>query len=144
MIKIRNMTADDKTAVFDMMKVFYASNAVYTNGSDEIFANDIENCVNDSPYLEGYIIESDGEIIGYSMVAKSFSTEFGKPCFWIEDLYIKDAHRGIGIGKIMLDHICGKYSDCIVRLEVEAENERAMKLYRKCGFEELPYVEMKK
>ena len=30
MIKIRNMTADDKTAVFDMMKVFYASNAVYT------------------------------------------------------------------------------------------------------------------
>lgn len=144
MIKIRNMTADDKTAVFDMMKVFYASNAVYTNGSDEIFANDIENCVNDCPYLEGYIIENDGETIGYSMVAKSFSTEFGKPCVWIEDLYIKEQYRGLGIGKIMLDHICEKYTDCIFRLEVEAENENAVKLYRKCGFEELPYVEMKK
>ena len=28
--------------------------------------------------------------------------------------------------------------------EVEEENERAMKLYQKCGFTVLPYIEMKK
>lgn len=141
---IRVMTREDTAAVLEMMRVFYASPAVLSNGSEEIFANDIENCVNDNPYLEGYIIESGGHIQGYGMVAKSFSTEFGKPCIWIEDLYMKDAFRGLGIGKVFLDFIADKYSGCLLRLEVEEENQRAMKLYRKCGFEVLPYVEMKK
>ena len=142
--RIRVMTGEDKQAVLEMMRVFYASPAVLSNGSEEIFLNDIENCVNDSPYLEGYIIEDSDAIQGYAMVAKSFSTEFGKPCVWIEDLYIKDAYRGLGIGKIVLDYITNQYTDCIFRLEVEEENERAIKLYEKCGFSILPYQEMKK
>ena len=78
------------------------------------------------------------------MVAKSFSTEFGKPCIWVEDLYLRDAYRGRGIGKQFFDFITARYTDCIFRLEVEAENERAVELYRKCGFTVLPYLEMKK
>ena len=34
-------------------------------------------------------------------------------------------------------------SEAIMRLEVEAENRRAMHVYRKNGFEEMPYIEMK-
>lgn len=142
--KIRDMTIQDKASVLEMMQVFYASPAVFTNGSEEIFLNDIENCISDNPYLEGYIIENSNGILGYAMVAKSFSTEFGKPCFWIEDLYIKDQYRGLGLGKTFFDFITKKYTDCIFRLEVEEENERAIKLYKKCGFTVLPYMEMKK
>ena len=141
---IRTLTENDKDAVFDMMKVFYSSPAVFTNGSDEIFYNDIENCINDNPYLEGYIIENSSNLIGYAMIAKSYSTEFGKRCIWIEDLYIKDEYRGLGIGKTFLEFISNKYRECILRLEVEEDNERAVKLYRSCGFTELPYMEMKK
>jgi len=142
--KIRIMTEKDKSDVFEMMRVFYASPAVYTNGSDDIFSADIENCINDNPYLEGYIIENSEGLQGYSMVAKSFSTEFGKMCIWIEDLYIKEAYRGLGLGYQMLEFIKDKYTDCIFRLEVEEDNERAVKLYKKCGFSTLPYLEMKK
>ena len=141
---IRVMKIEDKAAIFEMMKVFYASPAVLSNGSDEIFSNDIENCINDSPYLEGYIIEDSNEIQGYVMVAKSFSTEFGKACIWIEDLYIKDKYRGLGLGHKFIEFITKKFTDCVFRLEVEEENERAMKLYKKCGFDVLPYMEMKK
>lgn len=141
---VRAMVDSDKAAVLEMMRIFYASPAVLSNGSEEIFTADIENCVGDNPYLEGYIIEDAGIIQGYGMVAKSFSTEFGKPCIWIEDLYIKQAYRGREIGKLFLDHIADKYPHCLLRLEVEEENERAMKLYKKYGFEVLPYTEMKK
>ena len=141
---IRPMTKNDRVAVFEMMRVFYASPAVLSNGSDEIFTNDIENCINGNPYLDGYVIEDCGEIQGYTMVAKSFSTEFGKPCVWIEDLYIKDEYRGAGLGKALMDFITKTYTDCIFRLEVEEENERAISLYKKCGFSVLPYMEMKK
>ena len=140
---VRPMTERDKESVLEMMRVFYASPAVSTDGSEEIFAADIETCISGSPYLEGYILE-DGEMQGYAMVAKSFSTEFGKPCIWIEDLYIKDGFRGQGLGKQFFDFITGKYTDCIFRLEVEEENTPAVALYKKCGFTELPYMEMKR
>ena len=141
---IREMTRQDKDCVFEMMGVFYASEAVFTNGSAEIFCSDIEACVGDNPFLEGYIIENGQEIQGYAMIAKSFSTEFGKPCIWIEDLYLKEAYRGMEIGKQFFDFITAKYEGCLFRLEVEAENHRAVRLYQKCGFTELPYLEMKK
>ena len=141
---IRMMRAEDKVCVLEMMRVFYASPAVLSNGSEAIFLRDIENCVNDSPYLEGYIAEEDGEIQGYAMVAKSYSTEFGKPCIWIEDLYIKEAYRGTGIGSSLLQFITDRYPGCIFRLEVEQENVRAIRVYEKNGFAVLPYMEMKK
>jgi ribosomal protein S18 acetylase RimI-like enzyme len=78
------------------------------------------------------------------MIAKSFSTEFGKPCIWIEDLYVKSAYRGKGIGNVFMDFITYQYTDCIIRLEVEEENDIAIKLYKKFGFTVLPYTEMKK
>lgn len=138
------MTENDKEYVIEMMRVFYTSPAVLSNGSEEIFMNDVENCVNENPYLEGYIFEADKEIQGYGMIAKSFSTEFGKACIWIEDLYIKDNYRGLGLGSKFLTFIEQKYSNAVLRLEVEEENKRAVSVYEKCGFEVLPYMEMKK
>ena len=90
------------------------------------------------------MFEGERGIMGYAMVAKSFSTEFGRPCVWIEDLYIKDEYRGLGIGRSFLEFISDKYSASVLRLEAEEENEGAVKLYKKCGFSVLPYLEMKK
>lgn len=141
---IRKMTFSDSEAVLEMMRVFYASQAVLSNGSEDIFRTDIENCINGNPYLEGYVFDSDDSVCGYAMVAKSFSTEFGKPCIWIEDLYVKPEYRGFGIASKFLSYIGNKYSDCILRLEVEEFNSNAIHVYKKYGFEVLPYMEMKK
>jgi len=141
---IRSMTRDDMESVIEMMRVFYSSSAVLSNGSEEIFRNDVKNCVEDNPYLEGYIFVENNNILGYAMTAKSFSTEFGKPCLWIEDLYIKNEYRGKGIGTKFFDYIERKYDNFLLRLEVEKENLNAVNLYKKCGYEILPYMEMKK
>lgn len=142
--KIRYIKKKDKQQILEMMRIFYASDAVLSNGSEEIFNSDINNCISDNPYIEGYIIEYNDEIQGYAMVAKSFSTEFGKNCIWIEDLYIKNEYRGLGLGSFFLNFIEKKYPNSLFRLEVEVENDRALKVYRKCGFDVIPYMEMKK
>lgn len=142
--KIRYMKDQDRASVLEMMRTFYASEAVFTNGSEEIFNADIDNCINDNPYIEGYVFEYDNNIQGYGMLAKSFSTEFGKPCIWIEDIYIKDEYRGLGIGRLFFNFIENKYPDSLFRLEVESENKRAVNFYKKCGYDVLPYMEMKK
>lgn len=141
---IRCMEKKDKSHVIEMMRVFYSSPAVLSNGSEEIFEADVDNCIGECPYVEGYVFEDGDDIQGYGMVAKSFSTEFGKPCIWIEDIYIKEAYRGLGMGSRFLDYIEEKYPNAVLRLEVEEENERAVNVYKKCGYEILPYMEMKK
>ena len=142
-MKIKVMTGRHREEVLGMMRVFYASPAVATNGSEEIFRADFDACVGPNPYLEGYVLTEDTALIGYAMVAKSFSTEYGCPCIWIEELYLKPEYCDQGCGSAFLRFIKEKYPEAIVRLEVEAENRRAVHVYRKNGFEEMPYIEMK-
>ena len=141
-MEFRFIESKDKTEVLSMMREFYASDAVFTNGSENIFVKDIDMCISNSPYLEGYVFDL-GEIVGYSMLAKSYSTEFGKTCVWIEDIFIKPALRGKKIVSRFMEFVKERYKDCIIRLEVEKDNERAIALYEKYGFTYLPYSEMK-
>ncbi len=141
---IRNMQPSDSTVVKALMKTFYASNAVHSNGSNAVFEADFNACVSDSPYLEGFVFEADKQIIGYSMIAKSFATEFGKPCIWIEDLYFMPEYRNKGIGNLFFEFLFSSYPDHVFRLEAELDNKNAIHLYQKKGFEILPYVELKR
>lgn len=141
---IRSIEERDRTRVVEMMREFYSSEMVFTDGSDEIFNADIDACIGDCPYVEGYVFESDGVLQGYAMIAKSFSTEFGKKCIWLEDIFIGEKYRGLGIGSCFLHYMEEKYPDSVFRLEVETENARAVNVYKKCGYGVLPYMEMKK
>ncbi len=143
-IVIRPIAEADRSEVLEMMNVFYASPAVATNGSREIFEADISACVEGSPYLEGYVFCEGAAVLGYAMLAKSFSTEYGRRCIWIEDIYVKPEARSRGIGRRFLAELDRRYPDCMLRLEVEEENPRAIRLYESCGFDTMPYMEMKK
>ena len=138
---IRLMKEQDKNEVIKMMTVFYASEAVSTNGSREIFESDFNNCINSCPYLEGYVFQENHNICGYAMVAKSFSTEFGKPCIWIEDLYIKEEYRHKKLGSLFFDFLKENYKDTIQRLEVDKNNVFAIKAYKKNNFDEVDYLQ---
>ena len=141
---IRTITEAGREAVVALMREFYATPYVSTNGSDEIFYADVDACIAGSLYVEGYVFESDGEICGFAMLAKSFSTEFGKRCIWREDVYIKNGFRGRGFGSRFIEQVSRTYPNAILRLDVEEENERAIGVYKKAGFDFLPYQEMKK
>lgn len=138
------MSEADEQAVLDMMRTFYSSDAVSTNGSDEVFKADIAACVGGSPYAEGYVFKVCGEYAGYGMLAKSFSTEFGKPAIWIEDAYVLPKFRGNGIGAAFFGYVQNAYPQAVLRLEAMTDNRRAIALYERLGFESLPYVTMKK
>ncbi len=141
-MNIRNIKESDKNEIITMMREFYSSPAVLSDGSDEIFQKDIDACLSDSPYIEGFVFECDNYLAGYAMIAKSFSTEFGKNCIWVEDLFIKKEFRAHGIGSRFLRFIDDSFPDCVIRLEVEKENEAAVHVYEKAGFGFIDYDEM--
>jgi ribosomal protein S18 acetylase RimI-like enzyme len=50
----------------------------------------------------------------------------------------------MGIGSRFFDYLKESYPTALLRLEVEEENKRAVKVYQKNGFDFMPYLEMKK
>ncbi|MGN0613120.1 MAG: GNAT family N-acetyltransferase [Porcipelethomonas sp.] len=144
MVNIRKIERRDYDNVLEMMRVFYASPAVLSDPSEDILRRDIDDCLGDTPFIEGYVFEEEGTLAGYAMAAKSYSTEFGGMCIWIEDIYIVPQYRHKGIGSQFLHFIRTEYKGKAVlcRLEVEHENENAVAAYKKSGFTELPYVQM--
>ncbi len=141
-LSIRKMQKADKECIVSMMRVFYASPAVHSDGSEEIFSADVDECTEGSPYARGFVFEFDGEVAGYGMLAFGFSTEYGKRCTWIEDIYVLERFRGKGIAAAFLKFVKGEYPDSLLRLEVESENVPAVRVYERAGFRDLPYREM--
>ena len=144
---IRSMKEEDSVEVLEMMKVFYASPALLSDPSEDVMKRDIADCLGDNPFIECFVFENNtGVIMGYSMVAHSYSTECGGNCVWVEDIYIKPDYRGKSIAGEFFDYLDNLYGREAVRfrLEVEEENERAVKAYKKAGFEKLGYVQMAK
>lgn len=146
MFTIRPMENRDTEEVLAMMKIFYDSPAILHKASEEVLRRDIRDCVGDVPFVEGFVFEKENQIAGYSMIAKSYSTEYGGICIWIEDLYIKPEYRGSGIGTQFFSYLEEQYGENAVRLrlEVEKDNARAIGVYKKCGYQELSYVQMTK
>lgn len=147
MIKIRAMRQNDSESVLAMMRVFYNSPAILHKASEAILEQDIIDAVEECPFVEGYVFtEENDKIVGYSIVAKGYSTEYGGVCLWVEDLYLLPECRSHGVGSQFFTYLENLYRGKAVRLrlEVEPKNEGAIRMYQRHGFETVPYHEMAK
>lgn len=140
---IREINVNDNELYTTLAKEFYSSDAVLSPLPDEYHERAFSEAVNSKIYLRIYIFEYDGKPAGYSTVSKKFETEAGGFTMWIEDFYVREEFRGKGIGKEFLDYMDNNFPYAKrFRLEVEEENEGAVRLYKSRGFEPLPYMQM--
>ena len=141
---IRKLQKEDFDTVLSMMLVFYASDALLVHPSEEVLRKTLSDALAETPYLEAFGFEEEGVLAGYGMVATSYSTEAGGLCAWIEDIYIQPQYRNRGFGTSFLSFVYDRYRDHVarIRLEAEPENEHAMAVYQKAGFEILGYTQL--
>ncbi len=106
----------------------------------------VDHPVPDS-YLEKqelFILEWEGKVAGYGLIAKTFSQEAGGMVYWLEELYILEEYRSKGLGSEYFRYMEEHKEEGVTRfrLEVEKENERAWKLYKRQGYDWLEYDQM--
>ncbi|HWJ35036.1 MAG TPA: GNAT family N-acetyltransferase [Steroidobacteraceae bacterium] len=69
------------------------------------------------PAAEALIARVDGEPAGFALYFHNFSTFLGKHGLYLEDLFVRPAFRGLGVGKAVLVHLarlalerdCGRF-----------------------------------
>lgn len=138
---IRKLEARDKEIYFSLASAFYSSDAVLHPVPIKNIENTFEELMKRDTYAECHICEEGGEPIGFLLVAKTFSQESGGIVTWIEELFLKEEYRGGGRGAEMVEYIERVFPASRFRLEAEPDNERAIRLYKRLGFKELPYVQ---
>jgi GNAT superfamily N-acetyltransferase len=94
------------------------------------------------PVAEAWVAEmADGSVGAFALCFTNFSTFLAKPGLYLEDLYVKQAHRGLGIGQALLKHLgrianergCGRFEWSVLDW-----NENAIRLYEKMGATVMP------
>lgn len=95
------------------------------------------------PLLEGsplgaiYIIGPTRAPVGYIVLTFGWSVEFGGMDAFVDELFIRPAVRGRGMGSetlLTLSKVLGEAGVCALHLEVNHENETAKSLYARTGF----------
>ena len=57
------------------------------------------------PYAEVVLAYVDGAPAGFALFFHNFSTFWGRPGIYLEDLFVDPEHRGKGAGKALLAHV---------------------------------------
>ncbi|MEW6759473.1 MAG: GNAT family N-acetyltransferase [Pseudomonadota bacterium] len=93
------------------------------------------------PSCEAIMGEEDGEVVCFALFFHNFSTFLTKKGLYLEDLYVRQSHRGKGYGTRMLTRLaqiaverqCGRFEWSVLDW-----NEPAIQLYKAMGAEILP------
>ncbi len=114
-IVIRQAKRGDEAQILSFIRAL----ADYEKLSDEVAATSDhlrQTLFSAHPKAFALIAEIDDEPVGFAIYFFNFSTFLGKHGLYLEDLYVREARRGAGVGKallarlaqIALEHDCGR------------------------------------
>jgi GNAT superfamily N-acetyltransferase len=89
-----------------------------------------------APALFGHVAELDDDVVGVALWFLNFSTWDGVHGIYLEDLFVRPAHRGSGLGKALLTALA---QECVDRGYTRLQwwvlnwNEPSIGFYRKLG-----------
>jgi GNAT superfamily N-acetyltransferase len=103
-LSIRRARSDEAGLVLSLVrelaeyeKLLHEVEATETMIADALFC--------DPPRLFCNMAEWNGEVAGFAVWFINFSTFSGRPGIYLEDLFVRPAMRGKGIGKALLSHL---------------------------------------
>jgi GNAT superfamily N-acetyltransferase len=100
-LAIRTATSADLPLIAELIRAL----AEYERLSDEVRFDEAvlgDKLFGPRPYAEVLIGEVDGEAQGFALFFHNFSTFEGRPGIYLEDLFVRPAARGKGLGKALL------------------------------------------
>ena len=126
----------DIGAILAMMEVFYT---MYNYPFDkEQTTKNLVEFIYDKRLGSLWVIREQEQTVGYVILAFGYSFSYGGKDAMLDELFIKEEYRGMGVGTRTIEFILEQAVQMgvkTVHLEVEKHNVAGRALYKKQGFE---------
>ena len=96
--EIREAGREDIPQILDLIREL----SVYENLADQVVATEdllSESLFGDVAIAEAFLADVDGDTVGFALFYQTFSTFLAQPGIYLEDLFVKPAHRGRRTGR---------------------------------------------
>jgi GNAT superfamily N-acetyltransferase len=134
-ITFRVATRADLDALLPLVQAYYEFDHLAFD--ERVARTALGNFIDDPTCGRVWFISVAGELVGYLILTLGYSIEYGGRDAFIDEVYIRESHRGRGIGQQALafaEAQCQAFGVRALHLEVERSNSNAHALYRKVGF----------
>ena len=132
---IRAATAADTALILSFIREL----AEYEKLLDRVSATEeklAQTLFSSKPCAEVLIAEVDGTAQGFALFFQNYSTFLATPGIYLEDLYVRESVRGLGVGLKLIASVakravelgCGRFEWAVLDW-----NEPALKFYRALG-----------
>ncbi|MBL7962567.1 MAG: GNAT family N-acetyltransferase [Flavobacteriales bacterium] len=129
-------TTDDIPALLKFMEAFNAIDGYPFDAHErERIARTL---LGDTGLGRVWMVDRQGTIAGYLVLAFGFSFEYGGRDAFIDEFHLEPEHRGKGVGTHVMAEVARLARELGVRtlhLEVEEHNLAGLRLYKRQGFE---------
>jgi GNAT superfamily N-acetyltransferase len=137
---IRAAAPADVEGIFALIQALaiYEKLAHQVTGTAAVLA---EHLFGTPSYAEALVADDQGQLVGFALFFKTYSTFLTQPGLHLEDIYVQDAYRDQGIGTALLRSVAQLAVERNYgRLEwtVLDWNDPAIAFYRKMGADILP------
>ncbi len=119
----------------EMMREFYAFE--HLAWDEEAAQQGLGEILRDASLGEVWLVRRGGVPAGYFVLTVGFSLEFRGRYLLLDELYVREEHRGSGVGRRAMgqaEEACRARGIGTLRLEVERRNTGARAFYRTIGF----------
>ena len=144
MLTFRDITLADRELVMPMVQAFYQTDAVDHPVDQAILDRSFLAAADHAePLLRGVLLFQDDQPVGYIYLTQCYSAEVGGRCVFIEEIFLLEPYRGMGLGHQIMASIENQYPSARrFSMEVTEVNQRAVALYAKSGYQYLHYDQM--
>jgi GNAT superfamily N-acetyltransferase len=145
--RIRSATPDD-VAVLVAFTLREARDAEGVALDPAAVWRGVDRAVRDPQLARYWVAEApDGSAAASASITTEWSNFHGGHYWWVQSLFVDDAHRGRGVVDRLLDHLAGAATDAgalDLRLYAHQGNARARRVYERCAFTLAPYILMRR
>ncbi len=135
-VHFRNFNADDLPELEQMVLVLYRKDAAAEAMSPRKIYRTVDELARHPEKGKIILFQAGEAVAGYAMLVYFWSNEYGGNIAIIDELYVKPAWRGQGIGSAFFSHLLAEEGDTLqgLLLEVTPANDRAYAFYTRLGF----------
>lgn len=101
-VEVRLATADDAALLHEMITAFAAYERLPSHSTVDALRQELSRT---DQVIEAVIAFAGGKAVGFAVFFQSYSTFLARRGMYLEDIYVREEHRNLGVATALLKHL---------------------------------------